>query len=46
MFMHNEWKSDPKMKNYLRPETIFRASKFEDYYAKAMVWKKQTENKE
>jgi uncharacterized phage protein (TIGR02220 family) len=26
-----EWKGDPKMEKFLRPETLFRASKFEGY---------------
>lgn len=26
-----DWKGDPKMEKYLRPETLFRASKFEGY---------------
>ena len=28
-----EWKNDPKMKKYLRPETLFNATKFESYIA-------------
>lgn len=27
------WKNDPKMREYLRPETLFRKSKFDSYYA-------------
>lgn len=29
--MHAEWAHDPKMAQYLRPETIFRPTKFESY---------------
>ncbi len=29
--MCREWKNDPKMKKYLRPATLFAASKFEGY---------------
>lgn len=29
--MCREWKNDPKMKKYLRPSTLFAASKFEGY---------------
>lgn len=45
MHRYNEWHTDVKMKEYLRPETVFRASKFEDYYAKAMVWKEESERR-
>lgn len=27
----SQWKSDPKMKKYLRPSTLFNATKFEEY---------------
>lgn len=27
----DEWQSDPKMRKYLRPDTLFNASKFEQY---------------
>lgn len=29
--MASEWLEDPKMSQYLRPSTLFRASKFENY---------------
>ena len=32
-----DWGRDPKMKKYLRPETLFRASKFEGYLQEALV---------
>ena len=31
------WGSDPKMAQYLRPETLFRASKFESYLGDALA---------
>lgn len=27
------WKPDPRMREYLRPETLFNCTKFESYYA-------------
>lgn len=31
----SEWYTDAKMRKFLRPETLFRASKFEDYLVQA-----------
>lgn len=29
----SKWRGDPKMQDYLRPETLFNATKFDSYYA-------------
>ena len=31
LFKFNQWNEDPKMKEYIRPSTLFRASHFEEY---------------
>lgn len=48
----NEWKSDPKMAQYLRPQTLFQTGKFDGYLmaakttpvAKQSVFNTQTQN--
>ena len=39
------WKSDPKMSNYLRPETLFNRTKFDSYYANREQPTKQREGR-
>jgi uncharacterized phage protein (TIGR02220 family) len=33
----NQWLNDPKMEPYLRPATLFGATKFEQYLAEALA---------
>jgi uncharacterized phage protein (TIGR02220 family) len=35
MHMYNKWHNDDKMKQYLRPETLFNKTKFEQYLPEA-----------
>lgn len=36
-FKYNEWKDNEAMKKYLRPETLFNETKFENYYNEANI---------
>jgi hypothetical protein len=36
-----EWKEDAEKSQYLRPQTLFNKTKFEDYYGKLRTIKKQ-----
>lgn len=38
----NEWGKDPKMAQYLRPQTLFQAGKFDGYLRAAMTQPKQS----
>ena len=37
-FKTAQWLDDPKMSEFLRPETLFQASKFEGYLQAAIAW--------
>lgn len=36
-YMHNQWGEKPEMERYLRPSTLFRPSKFEDYLSQCTI---------
>jgi len=40
-FKSAEWGDDPKMAQYVRPDTLFRPSKFPGYLAAAKLWDQQ-----
>ena len=39
-----KWLADPKMRIYLRPSTLYRASHFESYLQEYNLWKRDKEN--
>ncbi|GAA4880002.1 replication protein [Ferrimonas pelagia] len=39
--MTAQWLNHPTMERYLRPETLFRASKFEGYLVEALQWRER-----
>ena len=40
----SQWGKDKKMRTYLRPTTVFQASKFDGYLNDALEWKNQSVN--